>query len=84
MTSNLTYCFIQASPGEVRRAWKRWTGDQRQEACFIPAQGGCFLVELKAAYSRPLTWLQSQTNALIYKQRHVEQFKKDFESGLLN
>ena len=84
MTTNLDYCFIKAPPGLVRRAWKRWTGGVSDNAYFVPAQGGCFLVTVKeAAHVGPLAWLQAQVSSLTAARPMVEQFKADFENGLV-
>ena len=70
MTNNLDYCFIKASPGLVRRAWKRRTGEASDNAYFVPAQGGCFLVTLReAAHKGPLAWLQAQASSLVFGEK---------------
>ncbi len=82
MTSNLDYCFISAPPGVVRRAWKKWSGGRVNGAYFVPAQGGCFLVQLKAAVSAgPIAWLQSHAAAALKQEPQVEQFRAAFENG---
>lgn len=84
MRTNLDYCFIKASPGLVKRAWKRWAGGASDNAYFVPAQGGCFLVTLKeAAHKGPFAWLHAKASSLIATRPTVEQFKADFENGLV-
>lgn len=84
MTSNLHYCFIKASPARVRIAWGKWTGGATSNAYFVPAQGGCFLVTLKAvAHTGPVAWLQAHTTAIMSTRPEVERFRAAFENGLV-
>jgi hypothetical protein len=78
MSSILSHCFIQGTLEEIRGAWSMWSRGT-QDVRFIPAQGGCFLVQLRDPAPRPLMLLQTLTNG----HADVLKFKADFESRLV-
>jgi hypothetical protein len=82
--NSMRYCFITGAPGDVRKAWRKWAQEQPYEACFVPAQGGCFLVLLNAVtHSHPIERLQARASSLVNKGIDLEAFRTAFEEGRL-
>ena len=77
MGSNLRHCFIRAPIEEVRSAWSDWSHGNLGVS-FIPAQGGCFVVQIRNAAPSPLMLLKELSNG----QANVLKFKADFENRL--
>jgi hypothetical protein len=78
MNTTIKHCYLHAPIHQVREAWEQWPHEPH-EVYFIPAQGGCFLVErceTPHAFSLP-----SLLPAERQRATELERFAAEFEKA---